>query len=182
MQNRKSPEQSAGTPAHGQTSRPGQLARLTREHRASGRTKQQLLRSVSGKDPDCCDDAAFVGGDRKQSPQQPCSRSLYQTGRVRLSGGQGLDGTCRPGRRRADARWKEARSFGSLSVKNWTLDLARPVQPRGPMRRKPTDDFVILFDSERLALADPQEEPTIGGAEATDRRFVQLTCLAIGSD
>lgn len=83
--------------------RSGQLARLTEEIRAPGRSSS------------CCDDAAFVGGDRKQSPQQPCSRPHHKTGRVRLPDGQGLDDASHPGRRRAKARGvRGARSFGSL--------------------------------------------------------------------
>jgi len=112
MQNKRRPELPAhpmrsaprdGKAAQGQEARrSGQLARLTEEIRA-------------GKKSDCCDDAAFVGGDRKQSPQQPCSRPHHESGRVRLPGRPGLDGTGRPGRRRAVARCVRRRgSFGSL--------------------------------------------------------------------
>lgn len=99
--------------------RSGQLARLTEEIRAPGRSSS------------CCDDAAFVGGDRKQSPQQPCSRHLYNAGRIRLPGGQGLEGASHPGRRRAKARGVTgARSFRSL--RNWlgnsTRNAVRTVQ------------------------------------------------------
>ena len=83
--------------------RSGQLARLTEEILAPGRGSSY------------CDDAAFVGGDRRQSPQQPCSRPHHKTGRVRLPGGQGLDDASHPGRLRAKARGvRGARSFGSL--------------------------------------------------------------------
>ena len=147
----------------------GQLTRPTGVSRASGRRSNHCGNVSSG-------------GGNWTPPQQPCSRPHHKTGQVRLPGWQGLDDTSHPGRRRADARWKEARSFGGLRVKNRSLDLARPLQPRGPVRRKPDDDFVILFYRESLALTDPQEEPTIGSAEATDCGFVQLACLAIGSD
>jgi hypothetical protein len=122
MQNRKSPERPAqpmrsatrdGEAAQDQEARrSGQLARLTEEIRAGEKT-------------DCCDDAAFVGGDRKQSPQQPCSRHLYNAGRVRLPGGHGLDGTCRPGRRRAKARYvRRLASFSRLQFYGYQLSKA----------------------------------------------------------
>lgn len=102
MQNKRRPELPAQPMRSAAPRRSGQLARLTEEIRA-------------GEKSDCCDDAAFVGGDRKQSPQQPCSRPHHESGRVRLPGRPGLDGTGRPGRRRADARYVRRRgSFGSL--------------------------------------------------------------------
>lgn len=149
--------------------------RPTRESQNPGR------QSADRKQSNHCGNVSSGGGNWTP-PQQPCSRPHHKTGQVRLPGHHGLDGAWHPGRRRADARWKEARSFGSLRVKNRSLDLARPVQPRGPVRREPADDFVILFDRESLALADPQEEPTIGSAEAPDCGFVQLACLAIRGD
>lgn len=168
---RSAPRDGGAAQGH-EARRSGQLARLTEEIRAGGESKA------------CRDEAALVGGDRKHASRQACSRSHYQTGRVRLPRGSGLEGADQPGRRRANARYVRRRaSFGSLrNEMNGTLDLPRPLQPGRPVRRKPADDLVILFDGESLALADPQEEPTIGCAEAPDRGFVQLACLAIGSD
>lgn len=180
MQNKKRPELPAqpmrsaprdGKAAQGQEARrSGQLARLTEEIRAGGRS-------------DCCDDAAFVGGDRKQSPQQPWSRSLYQTGRVRLPGGPGLDGTCRPGRRRAEARYVRRRgSFSGLLKDGWPVDPGRPAKFIRPICGEPCDDLVVFFDSKGLALADAGKEPPICRTEAADGGFVQLAGGAVSAD
>lgn len=86
----------------GEAQRSGQLARLTEEIRAQGRGSS------------CCEDDSSDGGGWPP-PQQPCSQHLYNAGRVRLPGVQGLDDASHPGRRRAKARGvREARSFGSL--------------------------------------------------------------------
>lgn len=180
--NKKRPEQ----PAHPMRSAPrdGEAAQ-GHEARRSGQLVRVTGRPHTGEKWKAChDEAALVGGDRKHASRQACSRSHYQTGRVRLPGGSGLDGTDQPGRRRADARYVGRRaSFGSLrNEMNRTLDLPRPLQLGRPVRRKPADDLVILFDGKSLSLADPQEEPTIGSTEAPDRGFVQLTCLAVGGD
>lgn len=87
--------------------RSGQLARLTEEIRAPGRRLNR------------CEGGSSDGGGWPP-PQQPCSRHLYNAGRVRLPGGHGLDGTSRPGRRRANARWtRGAHSFCSLRNLLW---------------------------------------------------------------
>lgn len=155
MQNKKRPELPAqpmrsatrdGKAAQGQEERrSGQLARLTEEIRAGGKS-------------DCCDDAAFVGGDRKQSPQQPCSRPLYQTGRVRLPGGPGLDGASRPGRRRAEARYVRRRdSFSGLRKSNG--DTARQTVRmielvRAAVCESNHHEPVAIWDSGLLPLVD----------------------------
>ncbi len=181
MQNKKCPEQQA----HPMRSAPrdGEAAQ-GHEARRSGQLVRVTGRPHTGEERKACrDEVAIDGGDRNGS-RQACSRSHYQTGRARLPGGSGLEGANQPDRRRADARYVRRRaSFGRLrNEMNRTLNLARPVQPHRPVRRKPADNFVILFDGESLALADPQEEPTIGSAEAPDRGFIQLACLAVGGD
>lgn len=111
--NKKRPEQPArpmrsaprdGKAAQGhEARRSGQLVRVTGRPHTGGEWKA------------CRDEAALVGGDRKHASRQACSRSHYQTGRVRLPGGSGLEGTDQPGRRRADARYvQRPASFGSL--------------------------------------------------------------------
>lgn len=86
------------------------------EARRSGQLVRVTGRPHTGEECKACrDEAALVGGDRKHASRQACSRSHYQTGRVRLPGGSGLEGADQPGRRRADARYMRRRaSFGSL--------------------------------------------------------------------
>lgn len=128
MQNRKSPEQ----PAHPMRSatRDGEAAQ-GHEARRSGQLVRVTGRPHTGEEWKACrDEAALVGGDRKHASRQACSRSHYQTGRVRLPGGSGLEGADQPGRRRAEARYVRRRaSFGSLhklSNKIWSIG----AQPR----------------------------------------------------
>lgn len=103
----KSPERITQPMRSAAAQRSGQLARLTEEIRAPGRTSN------------CCDVVTVDGGDCLHPPQQPCIRHLYNAGQFRLPGGRGLDDTRPHGRRRAIARWGEARSFSSLLMKCW---------------------------------------------------------------
>lgn len=144
MQNRKSPERPAQPMRSAAAQRSGQLARLT-EIRAPGRGSS------------CCEDGSSDGGGWPP-PQQPCSQHLYNAGRVRLPGQQGLDDTCQPGRRRAKARGvRGARSFGSL--RNWlgnpTRNAVRPVKLVGAAASQ-RDHYepVAIRDSGLLPLVD----------------------------
>jgi hypothetical protein len=102
MQNKKRPEQPAHPMRSADPRRSGQLVRVTGRPHTGEEWKA------------CRDEAAIDGGDRNES-RQACSRSHYQTGRVRLPGVSGLEGTDQPGRRRANARYVRKRaSFGSL--------------------------------------------------------------------
>lgn len=115
--NKKRPER----PAHPMRSAPrdGRAAQ-GHEARRSGQLVRVTGRPHTGEEWKACrDEAALVGGDRKHASRQACSRSHYQTGRARLPGGSGLEGTDQPSRRRANARYVQRRaSFGSLR-KRW---------------------------------------------------------------
>lgn len=78
----------------------------------------------------------------------------------------------------------EAFSFRSLParIRYRTRYTFRPAQIGRPVFGKPEHNLVIFFDSERLAFADPQKEPTISRAEAPDGGFIQLACLGIEAD
>ena len=171
MQNRKSPERITQPMRSAAAQRSGQLARLTEETRAPGRT-------VS-----CCDVVTVDGGDCLHPPQQPCSRHLYNAGPFRLPGGRGLDETRPHGRRRANARdVRRLGSFGSLLMENGPSNARGPFKSFGPVFREPGDDFIIFLHSEGLPLTNTQEETAISGAKATDRGLIQLAGSAVCTD
>ncbi len=109
-------------------------------HARSGQVPRRGQSGAWGNERNRCGNVSSGGGNWTP-PQQPCSRPHHKTGRVRLPGGQGLDDTCQPGRRRAKARWvRGARSFGSLQFdgdqfsKAPIVDALEP-SPRGSVNR-----------------------------------------------
>ena len=156
--------------------------RRSAEVRRSGQCTRRAVSGALGRETSCCERGSSDGGGWP-CPQQPCSRHLYNAGRVRLRGGHGLDGTSQPGRRRANARWvRDARSFGGLLMNDRSLDPGWPARLSGPIGREPGKHLVILLHSEGLPFTNAQEKTSIGSAKAANRGFIQLTRRTVCAD
>lgn len=133
-------------------------------------------------DRSCCDAVAVDGGDCSHPPQQPCGRSLHQTGRFRLPGRQGLEGARPPGRRRAKARWvRGEHSFGGLGNHDQrSCNILWPVDTSWPVAREPFQRLVDTTNSNIRAKANFRNAFSVVKQSRRHGGLGKASCLAIG--